>query len=139
MKTRVKWVENCLFVGESGSGHSIVIDGPPEAGGRNLGIRPMETVLLGLGSCTASDVVEILRKKRQAVRDCVVEVDADRSDSVPKVFQKIHIRYLVTGKGLEETAVKHAVELSAEKYCSVSVMLGKTATISHEYEILEAD
>ena len=127
------------FVGESGSGHCVVMDGPPEHGGRNLSVRPMEMVLLGLGGCTAFDVVNILQKARQPVTDCVVELDAERADGVPAVFTRIQVKYLVRGRGLSRQHVKRAIELSAEKYCSVSIMLGKTASISHEFEIIEED
>lgn len=135
MKARIKWVEEVTFLGETGSGHAVVLDGPPDSGGRNLGARPMEMVLLGLGGCTAFDVVTILRKARQAVRDCVVEIEAERADTVPKVFTAIHVRYIVRGEGLSEKQVERAVHLSAEKYCSVSIMLGKTVSITHEYRI----
>ncbi|MCL5801799.1 MAG: OsmC family protein [Gammaproteobacteria bacterium] len=139
MKARVKWVENSMFVAQSGSGHSVVLDGPPESGGQNLGVRPMEMVLLGLGGCTAFDVVDILRKKREAISDCVVEITAERAEIVPKVFTKIHMHYIVSGKDVKEESVKRAVELSAEKYCSVSMMLNKTAELTHDYEIVQAD
>lgn len=137
MKARIKWVEDVMFVGESGSGHTLVIDGPPEYGGRNLGIRPMELLLQGLGGCTAFDVMLILKKSRQQVTDCVVEVEAERAETEPKVFTRIHVHFIVTGTGLKENVVKRAVQLSAEKYCSASIMLGKTAEISHDFEILE--
>lgn len=136
MKARVKWIEQSQFVAQSGSGHSVVLDGPPEAGGQNLGVRPMEMVLLGLGGCTAFDVVDILRKKREQVTGCAVEIEADRAETAPKVFTKIHVRYIVTGRNIKEGSVKRAVELSAEKYCSVSIMLGKTAHMTHDYQIL---
>jgi putative redox protein len=136
MKARIKWLEGVAFVGESGSGHSVVMDGPPENGGRDQGIRPMEMLLIGLGGCTAFDVMYILRKARQPVSDCVVEVDAERSEQVPKVFTRIHVNYIVSGDGLSEQQVERAVRLSSEKYCSASVMLGKTAEISHDYEIV---
>ncbi|RJQ47012.1 MAG: OsmC family protein [Gammaproteobacteria bacterium] len=136
MKARVKWIEHSTFVAQSGSGHSVVLDGPPEAGGQNLGVRPMEMVLLGLGGCTAFDVVDILRKKREPVTGCAVEIEAERAETVPKVFTKIHVRYIVTGKNVKEESVRQAVELSAEKYCSVSIMLGKTARMTHDYQIL---
>jgi putative redox protein len=139
MKARVKWVENSLFVAQSGSGHSLVLDGPPESGGQNLGVRPMEMVLLGLGGCTAFDVVDILRKKREVISDCVVDITAERSETVPKVFTKIHLHYIVSGKDVKEESVKRAVELSSEKYCSVSMMLNKTAELTHDYEIVQAD
>jgi len=137
MKARIKWVQDVTFVGESDSGHAIVMDGPPEGGGRNLGVRPMEMLLIGMGGCTAFDVVDILKKARQDIRDCVVELQAERADSLPKVFTKIHVRFIVTGMGLKEAHVKRAVELSAEKYCSASIMLGKTAEITHDFEIVE--
>lgn len=135
MKARIKWVEDVMFVGESGSGHTVVIDGPPDHGGRNLGIRPMELMLQGLGGCTAFDVMLILNKSRQPVTDCVVEIEAKRAETEPKVFTHIHIHFIVTGKGLSEKHVKRAIELSAEKYCSASIMLAKTAEITHDYEI----
>jgi putative redox protein len=138
MKARVRWVEGAMFVGESPSGHAVVMDGPPEGGGRNLGVRPMEMLLLGMGGCTGYDVVEILRRARQTVRDCVVEVTAERATQVPKIFTKIHVHYIVTGVGLTPERVERAVKLSAEKYCSASIMLGKAAEISHDFEIVEA-
>jgi putative redox protein len=135
MKARVKWVQDMTFVGESGSGHSVVMDGAPEAGGRNLGVRPTEMVLLGLGGCTAFDIVLILKRGRENVTDCVVELDAERAQTDPKVFTKIVMRYIVTGRGLDPNKVERAVNLSAEKYCSVSAMIGKTAQIEHAIEI----
>ncbi len=136
MKIRVKWVEDAMFVGESGSGHAVVMDGPPEGGGRNLGIRPMEMLLLGMGGCTAYDVVHILKKARQPVHDCEVRVEAERAETVPKVFTRIHIHFIVSGsRELKEQHVKRAVELSAEKYCSASIMLGRSAEIEHDYRI----
>ena len=137
MKARVKWLDHMSFIGESDSGHSVVMDGSPEVGGRNLAARPMEMVLLGMGGCTAFDVVMILQRARQPITDCVIELTAERADEVPKVFTKIHVHYIVKGKGLSEKQVEKAVTLSAEKYCSVSIMLGKTATITHDYEIIE--
>jgi putative redox protein len=137
MKARVKWVEDVTFVGESGSGHAIVMDGPPESGGRNLGLRPMEMLLIGMGGCTAFDVVLILEKARQQVTDCVVEIEAERADTIPRVFTSIHVHFIVTGSGLSDKQVARAVELSAGKYCSASIMLGKTANITHDYEIVE--
>jgi putative redox protein len=139
MKARIKWIENVTFVAESGSGHAIVIDGAPEGGGRDLGPRPMELVLMGTGGCTAYDVVHILRKSRAPVTDCVLEIDSERADEDPKVFTKIHFHFIVTGKGLKTAQVERAVHLSAEKYCSASIMLGKTATITHDFEIREAE
>lgn len=138
MKARVKWVQDATFIGESASGHAVVMDGPPESGGRNLGVRPMEMLLLGMGGCTAFDVVYILKRARQPVSDCVVEIEAQRSEEVPKVFTKIHVHFIVTGRGLPEKQVERAVKLSAEKYCSASIMLGKAAEISHDYEVVEA-
>ena len=137
MKARIKWVDGAMFVGESGSGHAVIMDGPAEGGGRNLGIRPMEMLLLGTGGCSAYDVIHILRKGRQGVMDCVCEVEAERADEVPSVFTKIHLHFIVTGAALKESVVKRAVMLSAEKYCSASIMLGKTAQITHDYEIVD--
>ena len=137
MKARIKWVEGVSFVGESGSGHAIVMDGAPEGGGRNLGMRPMETVLIGTGGCTAYDVVHILKKARAAVTDCVLEIASERAVEDPKVFTKIHFHFIVSGKGLKPQQVERAIHLSAEKYCSASIMLGKTAAITHDYEIKE--
>ena len=136
MKARVKWVEGVTFIGESASGHAVVMDGPPESGGRNLGIRPMEMILLGMGGCTAFDVVMILKKARQPVADCVVEMEAERAASDPKVFTRIHVHFVVTGSGLSDKQVARAVELSAEKYCSASIMLSKAVDITHDYEIV---
>ncbi|MCK4951067.1 MAG: OsmC family protein [Gammaproteobacteria bacterium] len=137
MKARIKWVENVTFLGESGSGHCVVMDGPPEDGGRNLGVRPMEMLLLGMGGCTAFDVIHILKKGRQPVTDCEVQMEAERTDQVPKIFTRIHAHFVVTGKGLSDQQVKRAIQLSAEKYCSASIMLGKVAEITHDYEIIE--
>ncbi len=123
------------FVGESGSGHSVVMDGAPEAGGRDLGIRPMEMLLLGLGGCTAFDVVSILHKSRQQISDCEVEIEAERADTIPKIFTQIHLHFIVSGRELDKTKVSKAVSLSADKYCSASRMLEKTATITHDFEI----
>jgi len=138
MKARVKWIENVAFVGESESGHAVVMDGAPDGGGRNLGPRPMELVLLGTGGCTAYDVVHILRKSRAPVEDCFVEIDAERAADDPKVFTRIHFHFVVSGKGLKPQQVERAVHLSAEKYCSASIMLAKTATITHDFELKEA-
>lgn len=139
MKARVKWVQDATFLGESGSGHAIVMDGPPDHGGRNLGVRPMEMLLLGLGGCTMFDVMMILTKARQDVRDCIVEIEAERAEEEPKVFTKIHAHFRVIGKGLKEDRVKRAIELSSEKYCSASIMLGAMAEITHDYEIEEVE
>ncbi|HSN38556.1 MAG TPA: OsmC family protein [Burkholderiales bacterium] len=138
MKVRVKLHENVCFVAESESGHAIVMDGAAEGGGRNMGPRPMETVLMGTGGCTAYDVVHILRKSRAPVTDCVVDITAERAAEDPKVFTKIHFHFTVTGVGLKAQQVERAVHLSAEKYCSASIMLGKTAAITHDFEIREA-
>ena len=125
------------FVAESGSGHALVVDGAPDIGGRDLGARPMELVLMGTGACSAIDVVHILRKSRQRITGCVVEVEADRAPRDPKVFTRIHFHYVVSGKGLAQAQVERAIKLSKEKYCSATIMLGKTAEISFDYEIRE--
>lgn len=138
MKARVKWVQDVMFVGESGSGHAVVMDGAPEAGGRNLGIRPMEMLLLGLAGCSAFDVVLILKRGRENVTDCVVDVDAERAATDPKVFTNIRLRYTVTGHSLDRGKVERAVKLSEEKYCSASAIIGKTAQITHTIEIVSA-
>jgi putative redox protein len=135
MKARVKWVEGVTMLGESGSGHAVVMDGPPDHGGRNLGVRPMEMLLIGMGGCTQFDVLLILRKSRQAVSDCVVELEAERATEDPKVFTRIHAHFIVSGHNLSEKHVARAIELSAEKYCSASIMLGASAEITHDYEI----
>ena len=137
MKARVKWVEGTLMVGESPSGHAVVMDGPPESGGRNLGVRPMEMLLLGMGGCTQFDVVHILRKGRHPVTRCEVELTAERAETDPKVFTRIHAHFILAGPGLTHKAVERAVQLSAEKYCSASIMLGATAAISHDFELVE--
>ena len=140
MKATIKWVDGGMFLGESGSGHTVVMDGPPEAGGRNMGIRPMETVLVGLGGCASFDVVSILKKARQDIRDVHTELAAERADVEPKVFTKIHLHFVVTGKNLKEAHVKRAVELSAEKYCSASILMGRAGVeVTHDYEIVEID
>ena len=137
MKARIKWVEDATFLGEAGSGHAVVMDGPPDMGGRNLGVRPMEMLLLGMGGCTNFDVVHILKKQRQDVTDCVAELEAERADSEPKVFTKIHVHFVVKGNNLNESKVAKAVALSAEKYCSASIMLGNAGVaISHDFEIV---
>ncbi len=139
MKCRVKWLDHMTFVGESGSGHAVVMDGAPEHGGRDLGVRPMEMLLIGLGGCTGFDVVGILKKSRQPIVDCVVEIDADRAEDIPRVFTRIHVHFIVSGKGLDPDKIEKAVNLSAEKYCSISKMLNKVATITHDFEIVELD
>jgi len=138
MKARVKWVGAALMLGESGSGHAVVMDGPEEHGGRNLGVRPMEMLLLGMGGCTEFDVVHILTKGRHQVNLCEVELKAERADTEPKVFSSIHVHFRVAGPGLTEKIVERAVKLSAEKYCSASIMLGATAEITHDFELLES-
>lgn len=138
MKARVKLIEGVSFVGQTESGHAVVMDGPPDSGGKNLGPRPMEMLLLGLGGCSGFDVVHILRKARLDVRDCVAEIDATRAETDPKVFTKIHVHFIITGKALDPKRVEQAVKLSAEKYCSASIMLGKVAEITHDFEVIEA-
>lgn len=135
MEARVKWLDHMSFVGESGSGHSVVMDGSPEHGGRNLGVRPMEMVLLGLGGCSAFDVILMLKKARQNVVDCEVRLNAERSDEVPSVFTKIKLTYVVAGHDLSEQQVNRAVSLSMEKYCSVTKMLEGSVDIGYEIEI----
>jgi putative redox protein len=132
VKARIKWVEGVSFVAETGSGHAVVIDGAPDAGGRNLGPRPMEMVLAGTAACTAFDVVWILKKARQPVTDCIVEAEAERAAEDPKVFTRIHLVYRVKGKGLKREQVERAVKLSKEKYCSATIMLAKTVEVSFE-------
>ena len=136
MKARVKWLDNMSFVGETGSGHSVVMDGAPDSGGRNLAARPMEMVLVGMGGCTAFDVVMILKRARQPIDDCIVEITAERAEEVPKIFTKIHAHYVIKGKDLSEKQVEKAVNLTAEKYCSVSIMLAATAVVTHDFEIV---
>lgn len=137
MECTVKWIGDAAFVAETGSGHLVAMDGAPEAGGRNLAPRPMEMLLAGTGGCSAFDVVLILKRGRHAVHDCEVRLSATRADSDPKVFTRIHFHFVVSGKGLKSEAVERAVKLSAEKYCSASIMLGQSAEITHDYEVLE--
>ena len=137
MKARIKLTEGMTFVAESGSGHAVVLDASPDVGGRDLGPRPMELVLMGTGACSAVDVVHILRKARQAIADCVLELDSDRAAEDPKVFTRIHLHYIVTGKGLNPLQVERAIKLSKEKYCSATIMLAKTADITFDFEIRE--
>jgi len=140
VKATIKWVDNAMFLAESGSGHSVVMDGPEDHGGRNMGVRPMEMLLMGMGGCTSFDVMSILSKQRQNVIDCRAEIEAERADEVPSVFTKIHIHFVVTGKNLRENAVEKAVALSAEKYCSASIMLEKGGVeISHSFEVVAAE
>jgi len=138
MKARIQLVEGMTFVAESGSGHAVVVDAAPDVGGRDLGARPMELVLMGAGACTAIDVVHILRKSRQAVTGCVVELDADRAEDDPKVFTRIRLHYVVTGKSLATAQVERAVKLSKDKYCSATIMLARTAAIEFDFEVREA-
>lgn len=137
MKCKVTWFDGMSFIGETESGHAIVMDGAPDAGGRNLGPRPMETVLAGTGGCTAFDVVLILKRSRQEVTGCHIELDADRADTDPKVFTRIHMHFVVRGRNLKPSLVENAIKLSHQKYCSASIMLAKTAEITHDYEIVE--
>ena len=139
MKATIKWLDNVTFVGESSSGHSVVMDGPPDQGGRNVGIRPMEMLLIGMGGCTAFDVLSILKKSKQVVLDCQAELQAERADTIPSVFKSINIHFKITGTELSETSVKRAIELSAEKYCSASIMLQNGGVdITHSYELIES-
>lgn len=139
MEATVRWVDGAMFVGESGSGHAVVMDGPPDHGGRNVGIRPMEMLLLGVGGCSSFDVMNMLRKGRQAVTDCACELSAERADAIPAVFTRIHLHFRVTGHGLKEAQVRRAVELSAQKYCSASIMMAAAGVeVGHSYEIIDA-
>jgi putative redox protein len=139
MKARVQWLDQVAFVAETGSGHAVVVDGAPEAGGRNIGMRPMEMVLAGAAACTAFDVVWILRRARQPVADCVVDAEADRAEAEPKVFTRIHLKYAVAGRGLDARQVERAVKLSKEKYCSATIMLAQSAEITYEVRIVDGD
>jgi putative redox protein len=137
MKATIKWVDGAMFLGESGSGHCVVMDGPQDAGGRNAGVRPMEMLLLGVGGCSSFDVVSILKKARQQITHCETQLTAVRADAIPAVFEKIHLHFIVKGKELDEARVKRAVELSAEKYCSATIMLTKAGVeMTHDYEIV---
>lgn len=139
MECKVRWSgEGMSFIAETGSNHALVMDGAPEAGGRNLAPRPMEMLLAGAGGCTAFDVVMILKKGRHAVSGCEVSLSADRADTDPKVFTRIHFHFRVSGKALKHEAVARAIDLSHEKYCSATIMLGQTAAITHDFEIVEA-
>ena len=137
MNISVKWIDGMLMVGKSDSGHAIVMDGPPEIGGENLGVRPMEMLLLGMAGCTMIDVVSTLKKMREDVVDCQTQVSADRSEEYPKVFTNINVHFILKGKQLNPSKVDKAIKLSAEKYCSASIMIGKTAVITHDFEIIE--
>lgn len=137
MECVVKWVGEATFMAETGSGHAVVMDGAPEAGGRNLAPRPMEMLLVGAGGCTAFDVVLILKRGRHPVTDCQVRIQADRAETDPKVFTRLHYHYVVSGDGLKPAAVERAIHMSAERYCSASIMLGQTAEVSHTWEIVD--
>lgn len=137
MKARAKWVEGMAFMGEAGSGHAVMMDGAPEYGGRNIGIRPMEMLLIGLAGCTGFDVVQILKKGREAVTGCEVEVEAERASEDPKVFTRIHIAYRISGRGLSQAKAERAVTLSKEKYCSASIMLGATAEMTSSLTVVD--
>ena len=139
MEAKVKWVGGRAFMGESGSGHAVIMDGPPDHGGRNIGIRPMEMILLGVGGCSSYDVMDILQKGRHEVSDCVAELTAERVDAIPSVFSKIHLHFKVTGKDLKPAVVERAVKLSAEKYCSASIMLSKSVEITHSFEVIDSE
>lgn len=140
MKATVRWVDKVKFLGESGSGHSVLMEGPESSGGDNVGIRPMEMLLIGVGGCSSYDVMSILQKARQKVTDCVTVITAERADSVPSVFEKIHLHFQVTGKDLNPKHVEKAVMLSAEKYCSATIMLGKAGVaITHDFEVIEGE
>ncbi|SET02535.1 putative redox protein [Nitrosomonas marina] len=138
MRTRIRWKGNVSFLAESGSGHQVLMDGAPEAGGQNQGPRPMEMILMGLGGCTTFDVIFILKKARQDVTDCVVEIEAQRAETDPKVFTQIHLHFILTGNRLNRHQVERAINLSAEKYCSASIMLKTTVNITHDYEVIDS-
>ena len=137
MKTKIKWMQDVSFKGSSESGHEVVLDGPEELGGKGLGMRPMEMMLIGMGGCTSFDVVTILKRSRQQITGCIAEIEATRADEIPKVFTSIHIHFLIKGIDLQEKAVERAIELSANKYCSASIMLGKSVKITHDFVINE--
>ena len=139
MKARIKWIDGVSFVGEAGSGHSVVIDGAPEHGGRNIGSRPMELLLIGMAACSAVDVVQILKKARQPIADCVVDAQAERASDVPRVFTRIHLAYTVAGRTLDARQVERAVTLSKDKYCSATQMLAKTAAVTFDITLVEGD
>ncbi len=139
MQGTVKWLDGAMFIGESGSGHSVVMDGPEDLGGRNQSLRPMEMLLLGTGGCAIYDVIAMLKKARQQVTDCRVELQAERADAVPAVFETMTLHFVVTGRNLKESQVKRAVELSAEKYCSASIMFSAAGVaVKHSYAVEEA-
>ncbi|MET0660508.1 MAG: OsmC family protein [Steroidobacteraceae bacterium] len=139
MKASVLWMKDGQFIGKSDSGHTLIIDGPPDHGGKNLGARPMEMILMGLGGCTSIDVIDILKKSRQDVTDCVTQLTAERASTIPAVFTSVHIHFLVTGRNLKSKQVERAIELSATKYCSATLMLQRGGVaITHDFEIIEA-
>lgn len=137
METELKWAGHAAFIGKASSGHTVVMDGPPEGGGRNLGPRPMEMLILGMGACSTYDVVSILKKSRQEITDCEIKITSKRADSDPKIFTDIHIHFVVSGSKLKEKQVERAIKLSAEKYCSASIMLGAMAKITHDFKIID--
>ena len=137
MKSTIKWLDGVSFEGVSESGHSVVMDGAPESGGKNLGMRPMEMLLIGLGGCTSYDVVTILKKSRQDIKDCNAEITAERAENIPKVFTKIHIHFILEGNNLDVSVVERAINLSATKYCSASIMLEKSVIITHDFKIID--
>ena len=139
METRLKWAGGAAFIGLSSGGHTVVMDGPPEGGGRNLGPRPMEMLLLSMAACSTYDVVSILQKSREDIRGCDVIITANRAEDHPKIFTDIHLHFKVTGKGVKDKNLKRAIDLSAEKYCSASIMLGAMAKITHDFEIVDVD
>lgn len=139
METSLRWAGGAAFIGLSSGGHTVVMDGPPEGGGRNLGPRPMEMLLLSMAACSTYDVISILQKSREEIKDCDVKITANRAADHPKIFTDIHLHFIVTGKDIKEKNVKRAIDLSAEKYCSASIMLGAMAKITHDFEILQAD
>lgn len=138
METSLRWAGGAAFIGTSSGGHTVVMDGPPEGGGRNLGTRPMEMLLLSMAACSTYDVISILQKSREDVRDCEVKISAKRADDYPKIFTEIHLHFIITGQGVKDKNVTRAINLSAEKYCSASIMLGAMAKITHDFEIVEA-
>ncbi len=138
MNARIKWIENVMFVAESATGHAVVVDGSPESGGRNMGMRPMELMALSVGSCSCYDVVTILKKARQLITSCEADVNAQRVDATPAVFESIHLHFKLSGKNLSEKQVARAIELSADKYCSASIMLKSAGVkVTHDFEIVE--
>jgi len=139
MKAEVKWLGGRAFEGMPDSGHKVIMDSSPDFGGQDQGVRPMELLMLGMGGCTSIDVMNILEKSRQDVTACVADITAERADTEPKVFVRMHVHFKVTGRGLDPKRIERAIQLSAEKYCSASIMLGKTAEITHDFEIIEAD